>query len=179
VTNGGRYRVVERTPGRRGADVLAAAARDAVAGQLRLFGFFGADLGHLPFRTADGDFNPAGVAKMEPEAAALRKKYGGTISYSPADIAENPTLADMAVAALDVLSSRGPFWLMVEAGEVDWASHANNIDTAIGAVTSGDAAFRAIVGWIERHGGWTDTVVIVTSDHGHLFVLTDPAAFAR
>jgi alkaline phosphatase len=179
VTNGGRYRVVERTPGRRGADVLAAAARDAVAGQLRLFGFFGAGLGHLPFRTADGDFNPAGVANMEPEAAALRKKYGGTISYSPADIAENPTLADMAVAALDVLSSRGPFWLMVEAGEVDWASHANNIDTAIGAVTSGDAAFRAIVGWIERHGGWTDTVVIVTSDHGHLFVLTDPAAFAR
>ena len=53
------------------------------------------------------------------------------------------------------------------------------IDTAIGAVQSGDAAFRAIVAWIERHGGWDDTVVIVTSDHGHLFVLTDPAAFAR
>jgi alkaline phosphatase len=85
----------------------------------------------------------------------------------------------MAVVALDVLASRGPFWLMVEAGDVDWASHANNIDTAIGAVHSGDAAFRAIVKWIERHGGWDDTVVIVTSDHGHLFVLTDPQAFAR
>ncbi len=179
VTNGGRYRVVERTPGRRGGDLLAAAARDAIAGKQRLFGFFGAAAGHLPFRTADGDFNPAGVANMEPAAAALRKKYGGTISYSPADVAENPTLADMAVAALDVLSSRGPFWLMVEAGDVDWASHANNIDTTIGAVISGDAAFRAIVRWIERHGGWADTVVIVTSDHGHLFVLTDPAAFAR
>jgi alkaline phosphatase len=46
-------------------------------------------------------------------------------------------------------------------------------------VHSGDDAFRAIVKWIERHGGWDDTVVIVTSDHGHLFVLTDPAAFAR
>jgi alkaline phosphatase len=67
---------------------------------------------------------------------------------------------------------------MVEAGDVDWASHANNIDTAIGSVQSGDAACRAIVAWIERHGGWDETVLIVTSDHGHLFVLTDPAAFA-
>ena len=178
VRNGGRYRVAERTAGRRGADVLAEATRDAIARKLRLFGFFGAGEGHLPFRTADGDFNPAGVANMEPETAALRKKYGGTICYSPADVAENPTLADMAVAALDVLASRGPFWLMVEAGDVDWASHANNVDTAIGAAQSGDAAFRAVVAWIERHGGWDDTVVIVTSDHGHLFVLTDPQAFA-
>ncbi len=177
--HGGRYRVAERTPGRRGADVLAAAARDASARKLRLFGFFGAGEGHLPFRTADGDYNPAGVADLEPDAAALRQKYGGAICYSPADRDENPTLADMAVAALDVLSSRGPFWLMVEAGDVDWASHANNIDTTIGAVMSGDAAFRAIVDWIERHGGWDDAVVLVTSDHGHLFVLTDPAAFAR
>ena len=176
--NGGRYRVAERTPGRRGGDVLAAAARDAVARNLRLFGFFGAGEGHMPFRTADGDYNPAGVTNMEPEAAALRKKYGGAICYTRADRDENPTLAEMAVAALDVLATSGPFWLMVEAGDVDWASHANNIDTAIGAVISGDAAFRAIVGWIERHGGWADTVVIVTSDHGHLFVLTDPQAFA-
>jgi alkaline phosphatase len=179
VANGGRYRVVERTAGRRGADVLAEAARDAVARQLRLFGFFGAGEGHLPFRTADGDFNPAGVAEFGPDAAPLRKKYGGAVHYTAADVVENPTLADMAVAALDVLASRGPFWLMVEAGDVDWASHANNIDTAIGAVHSGDDAFRAIVKWIERHGGWDDTVVIVTSDHGHLFVLTDPQAFAR
>ncbi|MFM8290792.1 MAG: alkaline phosphatase, partial [Planctomycetia bacterium] len=146
---------------------------------LRLFGFFGVAEGQLPFRTADGDFNPAGVADPGSEASALRQKYGGHVCYTPADRTENPTLADMAVAALDVLASRGPFWLMVEAGDVDWACHANNINTAIGAVQSGDAAFRAIVAWIERHGGWDDTVVIVTSDHGHLFVLTDPAAFAR
>jgi alkaline phosphatase len=179
VRNGGGYRVAERTAGRRGADVLAAAARDAVNRGLRLFGFFGTAEGHLPFCTADGDFNPAGVADLGPDAAALRKKYGGHVCYTAADRTENPTLADMAVAALDVLESRGPFWLMVEAGDVDWACHANNIDTEIGAVQSGDAAFRAIVAWIERHGGWNDTVVIVTSDHGHLFVLTDPAAFAR
>ena len=177
AARGGRYVVARRTPGRRGADVLAAAARPAIAGRQRLFGFFGVAEGNLPFRTADGDFNPAAAA-AEPVADPLRKKYGGAIHYTPADIAENPTLADMTTTAMDVLAARGPFWLMVEAGDVDWASHANDIDTAIGAVQSGDAAFRAVVAWIERHDAWDESAVIVTSDHGHLFVLTDPEAFA-
>ena len=177
AANGGRYVVAMRRAGSRGCDVLAAAAREAIATKRRLFGFFGAAEGHLPFRTADGDFNPS-AAPPGDEADRLRTKYGGAIHYTPADITENPTLADMAEAALDVLDARGPFWLMVEAGDVDWASHANNIDTTIGAVQSGDAAFRAIVAWIERHDAWDDSVVIVTSDHGHLFVLTDPQAFA-
>ncbi len=179
VARGGRYVVVERTPGKRGADVLATAARDAADRGQRLFGFFGAGEGHLPFRTADGDFNPAGSPVADPAADALRKKYGGAIRYTPADLDENPTLAEMTTAALDVLATRGRFWLMVEAGDVDWAAHANNIDTCIGAVHSGEAAFRAVVAWIEARRAWDDAAVIVTSDHGHLFVLTDPQAFAR
>ena len=83
----------------------------------------------------------------------------------------------MTATALDVLGKKDRFWLMVEAGDVDWASHANNIDTAIGAVKSGDDAFLAVVSWIEQNNAWDDSVVIVTSDHGHLFVLTDPTAF--
>jgi alkaline phosphatase len=180
TARGGNYRVATRTAGRRGDEILAEAAADAIARKLRLFGFFGTAEGQLPFQTADGDFNPANglpPAGADGEVDKLRKKYGSTICYTEADISENPTLADLARAALDVLASRGRFWLMVEAGDVDWASHANNIDTAIGAVKSGDAAFQAIVKWIERHDAWADTVVIVTSDHGHAFVLEDPTAF--
>jgi arylsulfatase A-like enzyme len=36
-----------------------------------------------------------------------------------------------------------------------------------------------VFAWIESHGGWDDAAVIVTSDHGHAFVLEDPAAFTR
>jgi len=180
VAAGGPYRVARRTSGRRGDELLAEAAADAVGKQLRLFGFFGTAEGNLPFQTANGDFDPAaGLPSADAgEVDPLRKKYGSAIHYRQADIDENPTLADMTRAALDVLGSRGKFWLMVEAGDVDWASHANNIDTAIGAVKSGDAAFQAVVAWLERHGAWGDAVVIVTSDHGHAFVLDDPAAFA-
>jgi alkaline phosphatase len=176
---GGRYRVALRTAGQAGDQVLAAAAQDAIAGTLGLFGFFGVREGNLPYQTADGDFDPVGC---RPEQAAtadrLRKKYCPLAPYTEADLTENPTLADMTRTALDVLHSRGKFWLMVEAGDVDWASHANDIDAAIGAVKSGDAAFEAVVKWIERHDAWDDSVVIVTADHGHLFVLNDPAAFA-
>ncbi len=181
AATGGRYRVAERTAGRRGDELLMDAAHDAADRGLRLFGFFGAPQGNLPFRTADGDFDPGNCnpeAAGGPEEDRLRKKYGSQIHYTEAEIDENPTLADMTRAALEVLGRRDRFWLLVEAGDVDWASHANNIDTAIGAVQSGDTAFQAIVAWIERHGGWDDAAVIVTSDHGHLFVLTEPEAFA-
>jgi len=176
---GGRYRMAVRTRGRKGGDVLAEAAADAIARNVRLFGFFGAAEGHLPYRTANGDFTPAAgsIPTDDPDVAELRRKYGSSINYTEADILENPTLGEMATAALDVLSARGKAWLMVEAGDVDWASHANNIDNAIGAVQSGDEAFRAVVSWIERHDAWNDAVVIVTSDHGHAFMLTDPTAF--
>jgi alkaline phosphatase len=180
AAQGGRYRVAIRTAGRSGAGVLAEAARDAAGRGLRLFGFFGTAQGNLPFRTADGDFNPGNCNPEPPgpDEDRLRKKYGSQIHYSDADVEENPTLADMTTAALEVLGRRERFWLMVEAGDVDWASHANNLDTAIGAVQSGDAAFRAVVDWIERHDAWADAAVIVTSDHGHLFVLTEPEALA-
>ena len=177
--SGGGYQVATRTAGRRGHEVLTEAATAAITAGRPLFGFFGTADGHLPFQTACGDYNPVGGRIDAGIADDLRKKYARLTPYTEADLTENPTLAEMTTTALDVLSSDGrPFWLLLEAGDVDWASHANNIDTAIGAVQSGDAAVAALFTWIETHGGWDDTVVIVTADHGHMFTLDDPAAFA-
>ncbi len=162
VGQGGKYRVALRESGRAGRVVLREAARQAVAGNERLFGFFGVRGGHLPYRTADGEFNPVEDAR-------------GRERYRLADVEENPTLAECTEAALEVLGRDDrPFWLMVEAGDVDWANHANNLDSSIGAVLSGDAAFAAIVRWIEERNAWAEAAVIVTADHGHLFFLTDP-----
>lgn len=157
VANGGKYVVAQRTPGRKGSDVLLEAAKQAYAEKHRLFGFFGVKGGQLPYRTADGQYNP----------------YGD--EYKPEDVEENPTLAEMTRAALGLLSqnSKG-FWLMVESGDVDWANHANNLDNSIGSVISGDEAFRVITAWIEKNEAWDETAVILTADHGHYFVLEQP-----
>ncbi|MEQ9410036.1 MAG: alkaline phosphatase [Fuerstiella sp.] len=169
VANGGKYVTAVRTPGRSGKEVLANAAAIAAESGDRLLGFFGVGQynGHLPFQTANADYQPVrGVAKKAE-------------AYSQADILENPTLADMTVAALDVLQSRDSnFWLMVEAGDVDWANHDNNLDNSIGAVNSGDAAVRVITDWVEANSNWEESMLIVTADHGHLLMLTAPELLA-
>lgn len=82
----------------------------------------------------------------------------------------------MTEAALTVLSKNpNGFWLMVEAGDVDWANHDNNLDASIGAVLSGDDAVRVVTNWVENNGGWDEAVMIVTGDHGHHLVLDDPS----
>lgn len=169
IGNGGKYVVAQRTAGITGNDGLQKAAQDAAASGKRLFGFYGVgtEKGHLPFQTADGDFQPSPGRKKTTE------------KYTPEDVKENPTLAQMTTAALTVLSKNPKgFWLMVEAGDVDWANHDNNIDNSIGAVNSGDAAVKVITDWVEKNSNWNETVLIVTADHGHYLVLDKPELLA-
>lgn len=167
--HGGRYRVALRKAGQNGAEAVSNAAGAAARHGERLFGMFGYFGGrggsHLPFQTADGDYRPTAGAMAPAE------------EYAAEDIDENPTLADLTRAALAVLETNEKgFWLMVEAGDVDWANHDNNIDNSIGAVKSGDEAFRVVTEWVEAHDAWAETVVIVTADHGHYLVLNEPEA---
>ncbi|QDT09630.1 alkaline phosphatase [Planctomycetes bacterium K23_9] len=167
--NGGKYVVAQRKSGVAGAEALRAGVQAAKANRQRLFGFFGAQGGHLPFRTADGNYDPV-VSYGTPEPAKAEV-------YSEADLHESVKLSEMAIAAIDVLDSRSErWWLMVESGDVDWANHSNNIDNSIGAVFSGDDAFAAVVNWIEQNGGWDETALILTADHGHYFNLVRPEA---
>lgn len=170
VKSSGNTVVAERTEQRDGADVLKEAADLAIKESKRLFGFFGTKGGHLPFQTADGNYRPTFDVK-------------GAERYSDADVTENPTLAEMTTSAIDVLSASSekipsPFWLLIECGDVDWANHANNIDNSIGAVFSGEEAFGSVIEWVENHDAWDDTVVFITSDHGHHLNIVEPQTIA-
>ena len=166
VENGGKYVVAQRTKGESGRELLMAAAEKSVRQESRLLGFFGTRGGHLPFQTADGGFDPTFDIK-------------GQERYTDADLTENPTLADMTQAALLVLEqSVDGFWLMIEAGDVDWANHANNLDNSIGAALSGEAAFKTVMEWIDENRAWDVTAVIVTADHGHYLVVDHPEKIA-
>ncbi|MDC0937255.1 alkaline phosphatase [Pirellulales bacterium] len=165
VANGGKYVVAVRAAGVDGDQALTTAAKQATSEGRRLLGFYGlgSAKGHLPYQTADGDY--------EPTAGRMKSAE----KYSEADVRENPTLAGMTRAALEVLSQKEKgFWLMVEAGDVDWSNHDNNLDNSIGAVNSGDEAVRVITDWVEQNSNWQESVLIVTADHGHYLVLEKP-----
>jgi alkaline phosphatase len=166
--HGGAYVIAQRTAGKNGNVLLAEGAQQAIAEKKRLLGYFGTKGGHLPFRTADGNYDPT-------ISAGSNRAIAEPENYSSADVLENPALPEMSIAALDVLDSKAnKWWLMVEAGDVDWANHANNIDNSVGAVFSGANAFASITAWIEQKGYWNDTVIIVTADHGHYLTITKP-----
>lgn len=167
VINGGKYSVAMRTPNIKGSDGLKTATQNAINNNTRLLGVYGVEKysAHLPYQTADGDFKPAPGLKKSAEV------------YSQSDLEENPSLAQMTTSALQVLSqNKKGFWLLVEAGDVDWANHDNNLDNMIGSVKSGDAAFKVITDWVEKYSNWDETVVILTADHGHYLHIDQPEA---
>jgi len=174
VQNGGNYDMAHTKPGASGSGSLFEAAARAAKRQGRLFGTFGRDgLDHLPYRTADGGYDPA-------PSLTSAGQFRAAEMYTAADRIEQPTLAQLTEAALTVLTARPEqaFALFVEAGDVDFALHANNLDNAIGAVFSGEEAIRVIIRWVESHSNWDDSVLIVSADHGHYLVIDDPSALA-
>ncbi len=83
-----------------------------------------------------------------------------------------PTLATLSRAALNVLG-RGDdgFYLTVEGGAVDWANHGRNLPRMLEEMHDFNRAVEAVVAWVEANSSWSETLVIVTSDHecGQLF----------
>jgi alkaline phosphatase len=169
VKNGGKYVVVQTAPNVNGGQALLEAAEKAAKGGNRLFGFYGkTTFNHLPYRTADGGFDPAPGLNGKSE------------KYTKEDLIETPNLVDLTQAALTVLASKSDqkFALFVEAGDVDFGLHDNNLDNAVGAVLSGDEAVKAIIAWVEKNSNWDDSALIVTADHGHYLVIDKPEAIA-
>jgi alkaline phosphatase len=148
----GAFNYVERISGSPdGGTRLLAAANDP--NTFRLAGLFGGNGGNMEYRLANGS------------------------GYQP----ENPTLADMTIAALTVLN-RNPdgFVLMVEGGAIDWAAHNNNMDQMIGEQIGFNNAVQAVANWVDdpdNGSSWNNTLVIVTGDHETGYLTAAPGVF--
>ncbi len=137
---GAPWTLVERIAGHLDAGArLLGAASDPRT--THLLGLFGGPAGNMDFRLANGS----------------------------GENRENPTLSQMAQAALRVLERKpNGFALMIEGGAVDWAGHANNMDFMLGEMIGFNKAVEAVVAWINdasNGSDWTNTLLIVAGDH--------------
>jgi alkaline phosphatase len=80
-----------------------------------------------------------------------------------------PTLAEMSLAALNVLDDNPKgFYLIIEGGAVDWANHANKGDRMVEEMTDYLEAVEAVCARLDKGVGgctWENTLVILTADH--------------
>lgn len=101
--------------------------------------------------------DPAEVTRGAGGASLLRRR---------ADLAARvPTLAEMTQAALNILAGADTgFLLQVEGGRIDHAAHANDAGALLWEQLAFDDALEIVLRFAEQR---SDTLVIVTSDHGN------------
>ena len=84
----------------------------------------------------------------------------------PYDIDRKPgdlSLADLTRKGIELLDNPGGFFMMVEAGKIDWAGHANDAGANIHDVLALDAAIGAALEFAKKHPN--QTLIVVTGDH--------------
>lgn len=81
---------------------------------------------------------------------------------------EKPSLADMTVKAIEILSQKPEgFFLFVEGGRIDHGHHKNNAKYAIDETAEFSKAIAAAKNIVSDD----DTLIVVTADHGHVMTL--------
>ncbi len=117
------------------------------------------------------DFQALADGSMTPPSKVLGvadTTYTLLNEYAPGQNPETkvPTLETMTKGALNVLSQNPDgFFMMVEGGAVDWENHGNNLGTMLEEQRDFDNSVQAVMDWVDTNSDWSETLLIVTSDH--------------
>lgn len=115
------------------------------------------------------------VIKTQAEADKLTAKDGkaiviaetladsGSMSYSNDKKSDEWGLSDYVKKGIEVLDNDKGFFMMVEGGKIDWASHANDAGSTISDTLALDAAVKEAMNFYNKHP--QETLILVTGDH--------------
>jgi alkaline phosphatase len=112
-----------------------------------------------------------GVPEVAYTLQADRAGVRGPEPFTDPFVEGVPSLAEMTRGALNVLAcDPDGFFLMVEGGAIDWASHDKDAARMVEELLFFESALVVVQDWIEANSDWTETLVLLTSDHecGHL-----------
>lgn len=109
-------------------------------------------------------YDNASFADAPTDGTPLLGLFESSHMMYSADRYDEPSIADMAEAAVESLSNdEDGFFLQVESGRVDHANHAGNL----ARVVHDGAAFAEAVDRVVNMVDLSETLVIVTADHEH------------
>jgi len=113
-------------------------------------------------------FNKTQLGRMQGKILGLfdgSEIQNGIIESQLKDSAERvqPTLKEMSAKALEILDKHEQgFFLMIEAGQIDWASHQNDTGLLLHEMLRLNETLDTVLDWAKNR---TDTLIIVTADH--------------
>ncbi|MFZ5969302.1 MAG: alkaline phosphatase [Bacillota bacterium] len=115
------------------------------------------------------------IANTKEDILALNAKSGKVIAINPQldnDMAmpfeidrkdEELKLSDFVRKGIEVLDNSKGYFMMVEAGKIDWANHANDAAASIHDTIEFDNAVKEAVKVYEKYP--KETLIVVTGDH--------------
>ena len=98
------------------------------------------------------------MEKTDADQASLRY----AIDRQPGDL----TLAEITESAIDFLmkeNAKKGFYLMIEGGKIDWASHANDAASMVYELEDMDNAVKVAYEFYKKHP--KETLIVITADH--------------
>ena len=117
--------------------------------------------------TINTDQNPddfmALESSSEPVFAYQKGFASGAFEYEIDRTADDLDLAAYTKKGIEVLDNEDGFFMMVEAGKIDWAGHANDAVTNIYDTIAFDKAVSEAVEFYNEHP--EETLIVVTGDH--------------
>ncbi|MFI3272376.1 MAG: alkaline phosphatase [Pseudomonadota bacterium] len=103
------------------------------------------------------------ISKNDGKVIIVGEDADGALPYET-DRAENMwALADFVEKGIEVLDNDKGFFMMVEAGKIDWACHANDAKASIYDTIAFDNAIRVAYEFYQKHP--EETLIVVTGDH--------------
>ena len=116
------------------------------------------------FEEAQGLMDAKKMILMQSTDGIDRNKPSYNIPYAIDRKADDLTLEQIVRTAIPFLSSKHErFFMMVEGGMIDYASHGNDAATAFGEVIAMDEALRVAYAFYQAHPD--ETLIVVTADH--------------
>lgn len=121
------------------------------------------------FTDLESGTTPERVIGIPKVRKTLQQGRGGDAYAEPFEVELTdhiPSLKEMSKAALNILDDDPEgFFLMIEGGAVDGASHDNQSGRMIEEQIDFNRAVESVVSWVDSCSNWDETLVIITADH--------------